>query len=185
MKRYGFLVSAMAVVALVFASLNVSSAGAEPEIRNYGPYHDGTSPDSGTCGNTWATDTFNRFFRVFTTPSAPGTYTVIEEFRAGSFVTNDGPSPGACDPDNPLGGTVAEGITGKMSGTLTIIVSNGLYDPDANPGPNSTTSTFISAVFGSDAVIDTPVFSFRYFTPQNGSWINASTGNSGDITGTP
>ena len=175
----------MAVVALVFASLTVSSAGTGPDMRNYGPFHAGTSPDSGTCGNDWATDTFNRYFRVSTTPNPNGTYTVSEEYRAGSFVTIAGSSPGACDSNGTPGGTVGAGITGKMSGTLTIIVTGGTYNAEANPGPDSTTSSFISDVFGSGATIGTPVFSFGYSTPHNGSWINANTGNSGDITGTP
>jgi len=185
MKRYGFLVSTMAVVALVFASLTVSPAAAGPEIRNYGPYHDGVSADSGTCGNTWATDTFNRYFRVFITPSPSGTYNVTEEFRAGAFETIAGHSPGACESGTDSGATVGDGVKGKFSGTLTIVVSNGTYNPDAKPGPGTTAASFVFEVFGSSATFDTPAFSFEYSTKNNGSWTNSSAGNSGDITGNP
>ena len=183
MKRYSFLVSAMAVVALVFASLTVSSAGAAPGMRNYGPFQS-VSPDSGTCGNNWATDTFNRFFRVSTTPNTNGTYNVTEEYRAGSFETIAGSSPAACELGPDSGATVGDGIKGKFSGTLTIIVSGGTYNADAKPGPGTTTASFVSDVFGTAATYDTPAFSFEYSTKNNGSWTNSSAGNSGDISGT-
>ena len=183
MKRYSFLVSAMAVVALLFASLTVSSAGAAPGMRNYGPFHS-VSPDSGTCGNNWATDTFNRFFRVSTVQNPNGTYNVTEEYRAGSFETIAGSSPGACESGSDSGATVGDGIKGKFSGTLTIIVSGGTYNADAKPGPGTTTASFVSDVFGTAATYDTPAFSFEYSTKNNGNWTNSSAGNSGDITGT-
>src|SRR5687768_13737919 len=41
--------------------------------QHYGPYPSG-SPDSGTCGNDWAEDTFDRHFTVRTNPD--GTFTV-------------------------------------------------------------------------------------------------------------
>lgn len=185
MKRYGFLVSAMAVVALVFASLTVSSVGAAPDMRNYGPFHGAVSPDSGTCGNNWATDTFNRYFRVSTTQNTNGTYNVTEEYRAGTFETITGSSPGACESGSNSGATVADGVRGKFSGTLTIIVTGGTYNADAKPGPGTTTASFVSDVFGLTATYDTPAFSFEYSTKNNGSWTNSSAGNSGDITSTP
>ena len=55
--------------------------------QHYGPYTS-TSPDSSTCGNDWAEDTFDRDFTVRGT-------TVVEQFKNGSFVTMAGPSPGA------------------------------------------------------------------------------------------
>src|SRR5687768_12050823 len=42
--------------------------------QHYGPYSSG-SPDSGTCGNNWAQDTFNRHFTV--KHNHDGTFTVI------------------------------------------------------------------------------------------------------------
>ncbi|MGH9882221.1 MAG: hypothetical protein ACRD6N_12365, partial [Pyrinomonadaceae bacterium] len=53
----------------------VTIMGAVQNSRHYGPFAS-TSPDSGTCGNSWATDTFDRHFHVTTTPNEDGTYTV-------------------------------------------------------------------------------------------------------------
>src|SRR5690349_20454771 len=81
--------------------------------QHYGPYPSG-SPDSGTCGNNWAEDTFDRDFTVRT--NAAGT-TVVEQFKNGSFVTDAGPSPGACDTTDGYGpGTLQAGHTGSMHG---------------------------------------------------------------------
>ncbi|MEP6910870.1 MAG: hypothetical protein ABI896_10635, partial [Actinomycetota bacterium] len=62
--------------------------------EHYGPYASG-SPDSGTCGNDWAQDTFDRDFTVRS--NNDGTYTVVQQFKNGSFVTDLGPSTGSCD----------------------------------------------------------------------------------------
>src|SRR5438874_9566702 len=62
--------------------------------QHYGPYSSG-SPDSGTCGNDWAEDTFDRHFIVRT--ALDGTIMVVEQFKNGSFMTYAGASPGACD----------------------------------------------------------------------------------------
>ena len=59
------------------ALLGGEHAAGAPEVRQYGPFHS-TSPDSGTCGNSWATDTFDRFFRVQPSPNADGTFSVTE-----------------------------------------------------------------------------------------------------------
>jgi hypothetical protein len=83
---------------LSVANLTTVLAPAGPLTTNgtqhYGPYPS-TSPDSGTCGNDWAQDTFDGHFTV--RPNGDGTYTVVEEFKNGSFVTNAGASPGACE----------------------------------------------------------------------------------------
>ena|SRR2546429_8178886 len=85
-------VSAMLIAAVVFATFSLAG----PAVRQYGPFAS-TSPDSGTCGPDWANDTFDRHFKANTTRNPDGTYTVIEEFKKGSFITFAGPSPGACD----------------------------------------------------------------------------------------
>src|SRR2546425_12841435 len=46
--------------------------------QHYGPYASG-STDSGTCGNDWANDLFNRFFTVFT--RSDGSIVVVEQFK--------------------------------------------------------------------------------------------------------
>lgn len=149
--------------------------------RNYGPFHSG-STDSGTCGNDWANDTYDRYFHVDSTPNANGTYTVTEDFRNGSFVTIAGASPGSCGNGN--GNLVNGGIQGHFQGTFTVIVSNGTYNPNANTSGVQTTTDFVHAVFGAGATYDVPTFNFNYNAGRNGEWKNASAdrgGNHGDI----
>ena len=179
-------------IALAFCTvLALSVAGASPAAAasvRYGPFASG-SPDSGTCGNDWAVDTFDRTFTASTTPNANGTYNVREDFTRGSFVTAAGPSPQACDANRPTGGTVGPGITGRMAGTFSIVVTGGTYNSAAvctlaNCG---TTAGFIATVYGPTATYDVPTFFFGYITRCNGWWINASAnlgGNRGDISGT-
>jgi hypothetical protein len=173
------------LIALAFTLLCINLALGAPEVRHYGPFPS-TSPDSGTCGNDWAEDSFDRHFRVNTSPGPNGTFTVTEEFKNGTFVTNAGPSPGGCD-TNP-GGTVAAGVTGKLEGSFVIVVSGGTFDRNATCPSGCTTAGFITAVFGSSATYDIPTFLFHYSTGHNGEWKNASAdrgGNHGDITGAP
>src|SRR6266571_4210906 len=86
--------------------------------QHYGPYSS-TSTDSGTCGNDWATDTFNRHFTVFMNRLS-GAILVVEQFKNGNFVTMAGQSPGACEPPPPTGGTVDAGATGSLHGYFII-----------------------------------------------------------------
>jgi hypothetical protein len=121
--------------------------------QHYGPYASG-SPDSGTCGNDWAEDTFDRDFTVRT--DHDGTTTIVEQFKNGSFVTNPGtnPSPGACDTTDGYGpGTVNGGHTGSMHGYF--IISNVGTQTDFSPfcnavamtNDNCTTATFVNTHF--------------------------------------
>ena len=180
----------LATLLLLAAFVVAAISGPTPRI--YGPFASG-STDSGTCGADWATDTFDRFFHVMTTPNADATYTVIEQFKRGTFTTLAAPSPGACDPRGIAGGTVPAGLTGEFQGKFTIIVSNGSYNPNADcysvtPSPCNTTAGFVHTVFGSSATYEVPSFLFNYNAGPNGDWKNASAdkgGNEGDITGTP
>src|SRR5712692_2998047 len=93
------------------------SSSSGTSTQHYGPYASG-SPDSGTCRNFWADDTYNRHFTVFQDKN-DGSLLVVEQFKDGSFVTTAGPSPGACDPANTPG-TVAAGITGTLHGYFVV-----------------------------------------------------------------
>src|SRR5438445_6393132 len=89
--------------------------------QHYGPYASG-STDSGTCGNDWANDLFNRHFTVFTFGT---TFTIVEQFKDGSFTTpaSDSPptnfSPGACQ-SGPPAGIVNPRIIGTLHGYFVI-----------------------------------------------------------------
>jgi hypothetical protein len=147
--------------------LDPSSGGA----THYGPYPS-NSPDSGTCGNDWATDTFDRHFTV--KHNADGTFTVIQQFKNGSFVTNVGFSPGACDLDEPdnTGGVVNNGIKGSMDGYFIIPLPTGTMQTSTDsscvagmPLAPCTTTDFINSHFTPacyPATCPVTTFFFRY-----------------------
>lgn len=158
--------------------------------QHYGPYTT-TSPDSGTCGNDWAEDTFDRYFTV--RPNGD----VVEQFKDGSFVTTGDFSPGACE-TNP-GGMVREGVIGGMHGYF--VISN--VGPQTSPSPfcdavsntnaNCTTATFINTHFAPCYPVACPVttYFFHYASGDQGlifhEWKNASPdrgGDNGDIANT-
>ncbi len=161
--------------------------------QHYGPYPS-DSPDSGTCGNDWAQDTFDRHFTVKS--NHDGTFTVIEQFKDGSFTTLAGPSPGACETN--FGGMVDAGVVGSMHGYFIIPLPSGTTqtstdshcDATAMSNTGCTTTTFINTHFTPCYSATCPVttFFFHYNAVDQGlvkhEWKNASSdrgGNSGDI----
>lgn len=120
--------------------------------QHFGPYAS-TSPDSGTCGNDWAEDTFDRVFTVHSNPD--GSFTVVEQFKNGSFVTNGGPSPGGCETNT--GGTVVAGVTGSMHGYFDISIPAGETETSSSP--------FCNAAISTNANCDTATFINTHFTP--------------------
>ena len=100
-----------------------------------------TGPDSGTCGNSWATDMYDSTYRV--DPNGGGSFTVVK-IVTGTFTTNAGPSPAACangsaSPGN--GKTVNGGDTGTFFGTESWTV--------ASPGPGKAADFLPTASCGS------------------------------------
>jgi hypothetical protein len=164
--------------------------------QHYGPYTS-TSPDSGSCGNDWATDTFDRDFTVRTNPD--GTFTVVQQFKNGSFVTMAGPSPGSCDTtDGSPPGTLAAGKTGSMHGYFIIPLPPGTTQTSTdascvsgNPSAPCTTTGFINSHFTPacyPATCPVTTFFFHYAAGDQSlverEWKNASPdrgGNHGDI----
>jgi hypothetical protein len=128
--------------------------------QHYGSYPS-TSPDSGTCGNDWAEDTFDRDFTVRS--NGDGTFTVVEQFKNGSFATTGGASPGACE-TNP-GGTVLAGVTGSMHGYFVI----------SNVGTQTSTSPYCDAAASTNADCTTATFVDTHFAPCYGTTCNVTT----------
>jgi hypothetical protein len=181
----------------LFSTMDLSTVldptGTTP-TQHYGPYAGG-SPDSGTCGNNWATDTFNRDFTARS--NGNGTYTVVEQFKKGNFVTNTGPSPAACDTTYANHGTTVNGgVTGSMHGYF--IVSNVMTQTSSSPycdavnmtNADCTTATFINTHFTPCYPVTCTVTTFfDHYAAGDQSltyneWKNASTdrgGNHGDI----
>jgi hypothetical protein len=189
-----------AVLLVVSAIVTCGLAGVHPVLANgsghhFGPFATTNDPDSGTCGNNWASDNFKRDFNV--TDNGDGTFTVEEQFVDGQFTTVDGLSPGACETTTDHGATITAGVVGHFHGILVGTVTDGTLNPDGcTPSTCNTTSGFVAAVFGPGATyscISGPgscSFSFEYEAPASGllfkHWHNASPdlgGNSGDIAG--
>jgi hypothetical protein len=188
----------------VFATADLSlllSGPGSPATQHYGGYPS-TSPDSGTCGNDWAEDTFERHFTVRANPDGE-TFTVVQQFRQGSFVTNEGLSPGSCDfTDGSPPGTVNEGVTGNMHGYFIIsnVGTQTSWSPycDAIAGNNTdcTTTKFIDThftpcYFAGTGTCPVTTFAFHFAAGDQGlvehEWKNASDdrgGNHGDIRST-
>jgi hypothetical protein len=156
--------------------------------QHYGPFPS-SSPDSSTCGNDWAQDTFDRHFTVRT---SPGMISIVEQFKNGSFVTAAGASPGGCDTN--VGGTITAGKTGSMHGyfVITGAASQTSNDEHCNAmtmsNANCTTTTFLSTHFVCVPFCDVTTFFFHYAAGDQSlalhEWKNASCdrgGNDGDI----
>lgn len=174
--------------ALISHVSNPAQAAGGNKTYRYGPIHTTGDPDSGTCGNNWATDSFDRIFIVHS--SNP--YTFQENFVNGHFVTMAGASPGACyiyPPPAGNGNTVGDGVTGNFHGYYyNVVVTGGTFNPKAKCTQTTcnTTAGFCTTVYGPTAVCTVNSFDFDYFTGENGGWHNASPdygGNRGDITG--
>ena len=168
--------------------------------QHYGPYASSTT-DSGTCGNDWATDTFQRHFTIF---NRAGSVVIVEQFKEATFTTFAGPSPGACQPP-PSGGMLAAGVTGGFRGYFIVPVPTGITQSSTNPNCDAITgmsppaepcftSTFINSHFDTcfyPTVCQVTTFLFNYDAADQGlierHWKNASTdrgGNLGDIRST-
>jgi len=170
----------------------LSTPGANA-TQHYGPYPS-TSPDSGTCGNFWAMDTFDRHFTVKS--NHDGTFTVVQQFKRGSFETDPGASPGSCQTDDGSPpGTVDDGVTGSMHGYFIIgpVGKQTSDDPSCvagSPSTPCTTAGFINSHFDFCYPVTCTVttFAFHYSAGDQGlvehEWKNASAdrgGNHGDI----
>jgi len=116
--------------------------------KKFGPY-DVVTDDNGTCGNAWAVDTEKRTFRVH--KNHDGSYTVVR-FDRGTFLTNAGQSPGACDTKGRHGSTVVAGVKGWFHGFLAGKVTGGTFDPNATCTTDcGLTDVWIATHFGAGA----------------------------------
>ncbi len=177
---------AATVALLLSTALLPVSADENHDNNRFGPYPS-TSPDGGSCGQPWATDTFDRVFTVndgnnndgnhqnngqqegnnpFPVPTPAGTFRVREDFIHGKFVTTGPVSPGACETTDTHHGTVVlPGIQGKFGGFLEGNVTGGTYNPNGcsvAPTTCNTTAGFIATTFGPTAVYAIDKFDFKY-----------------------
>ncbi len=173
---------AIAAVAAMTVALAMTASAWGASAQHFGPYAS-NSPDEGTCGNTWAQDTFNRDYTVKIKPQN-GAYSVVEQFKQGTFETLAGQSPAACESDP--GGTLSGTVKGKMQGSFSIVVKGGTFNSSATCSALCYTAEFVADFFGGSATYEVTSYDLHYNAKKHGDWKNASAdkgGNSGDITG--
>ena len=144
--------------------------------------------DSAVGGTYWALDNVTRQIQVWQTGSDTFCATVRYE---GSFTTFAGPSPNGT-------GTVSADVTGTIHGGYTATFEGTLssHPEFATHGNIGTTDyrcdssgncpgyvDWVGAYFPGYTGFAQPWWGWIYRTPQNGTWVNAVSGNSGDITG--
>jgi Collagen triple helix repeat (20 copies) len=162
-----------------------------------------TGPDSGTCGNDWATDVYNATFQV--EPQVDGSFTIVKLVQ-GTFTTIAGQSPAACGTGGTSTNTVSAGVTGTFYGSETwTVASPGTgesadFDPFAtcssacspntagtsNSSDHAQNQAFLDAFFpgATPPQFDTN-YDFVYDAGSHGHWTDSNTpqNNQGDITG--
>ncbi len=171
------------------ASIVLAAPGKGPPITA-GPVAIVGADDIGTCNNSWAQDSFNKFYTL--TTNRDGTYDLQVNYKDGTFVTNAGISPGACENGSNNGNTVAAGVTGRMHQEFNIPLT-ATTSPNQNPncGTNNalcpSANSFLDAVFGAHNYTRSPYsFTGHYEAGRNGTWFDTSENypfnDRGDIT---
>ncbi len=142
----GLLVGVFALAAAGLASGGPSQGFGKK--HKFGPY-DVVTDDHGSCGNAWAVDTEKRSFTV--KRNRDGSFRLTRRDR-GTFLTNAGKSPGACETKGKHGATVNAAVKGKFFGYLRGTVKGGTFNPDATcPADCGFTDVWIATFFGPSA----------------------------------
>jgi hypothetical protein len=197
MRRFGAAVLASLTLALAFGSTALASYGGS---QLSGSACSGkqvinvtekvvNDADSAVGGTFWALDSFTRQIQVSQVSATSFCATVSYE---GGFVTFAGNSPsGAGEVSAGIKGTMSGGYVATFDGTMLASPawktkgSVGTVDYQCDQLDNCPGYVdWVAQFFGPGYTnFDQPYWGWEYKTAKNGSWINASAGNSGDITG--
>jgi hypothetical protein len=175
-KRW--ILPGLLVAALALATTGLADPGhgkgkgqGHGKKSTFGPY-DVVTDDHGTCGNAWAVDTEKRSFKVKRNHDGSVTLT---RYDRGTFLTNSGQSPGACETKGKHGATVLAGVDGKFHGFLRGRITGGTFDPNATcPANCGFTDVWIATFFGPSATFscfdnsEACRFSFEYHARRQG-----------------
>jgi hypothetical protein len=146
-----------------------------------------TGPDSSVCGGNWANDDYTRTLQFI--PQDDGTIQVVRYYD-GTFTTIAGVSqpnpPGGCPGTLQTGG-----VTGTIKGFDVVVVTGGVFTPNATCSDPCTTTAMLAAFFPADggpAATSTvnSGWEYQYDAGANGFWVNRSAargGNIGNIAG--
>ena len=168
--------------------INASQCNAAGKMVINVVQHITNDADSGVAGNAWAFDDFNRTIQVW---QSGNSFCAVVKYH-GSFTTVAGTSPAGAS-------TVSAGVKGTFEGGYQSTVftgtlkSNPAFDTRGNIGDfNYACDTsfncpgaidWTTVYFDSTSGFDLAWWGWVYHAGNNGSWVNAISGNSGDITG--
>lgn len=143
--------------------------------------------DSGQAGNYWAFDNLTRQIQVWNSTTT-GQYCVVVRYQGNFSAVAGQTSPGG---SNTLSGTESGPFEGGYNGTLTgSLLSTPLWTTKGSvgtvdyqcdilgncPGYVDWTTQYFSA-----PALNLDFWGWIYHGGNNGTWVNASTGTSGDI----
>lgn len=174
-------------IALASSAKPVSSQCSGKLIINV-TYKIENSIDSGEAGNYWAYDYINRHIQVRQIDEGVYCAEVMDE---GYFITIAGRSPGDTS-------DISEGIKGRIIGGYVMTINGelnpealydyfgniGKFDYQCHPenGVCDDLFNWISAYFDPGYTYSYVQWGWTYRAGKNGTWVNSSEGNSGDIT---
>lgn len=168
------------------SQLNSSQCGSGPLVINV-VQKVTNDADSAVGGTYWALDDITRQIQVWQTDTNTFCATVQYE---GSFTTFAGDSPQDT-------GTVAADITGTIHGGYTATFEGTLASSPADKTHGNIGTVdyrcdqtgncqgyvdWVGVYFPGYTNFTQPWWGWIYRTPHNGTWVNAVSGNSGDIT---
>ena len=137
--------------------------------------------DSGVAGNNWAVDNYNKHIQIW--QLGDGSFCAIGRYM-GDFVTMTGRSPGnGSEISSGITGTFEGGWRGTISGALLASPAFktkgniGTFDYELGVAPLNVLATYFEPGYGFTYAF----WGWIYNAGDNGKWINADTGNSGDI----
>ena len=139
--------------------------------------------DSGEDGNNWATDEMHRQIKI--TETSAGVYDVVVSdngrFTTGNNELTPGGSDGGATFSSPVDGTVKGGFHTTVHAAAHFATFAGL--PHGYSGSEVSTSAMIEELFTGPS----PMSGFEdwgwTYKSHGQTWVNAETGNSGNITG--
>lgn len=176
---FGAVVAALVAVALV--ALSQSASADQPVPTCAAPslsytVHDVHRPDSGQAGNIWANDVFTR---KITGTCTNGVW-LLEYSDNGKFYT----IPGQISPGSHAVALPAKQIVGKMSGGANATVTtNAAPHAPVKPADGWPETTKWMGLIFDEYQGDLTQWSWTYQSPCcSEKWVNAFSGNYGDIT---
>jgi hypothetical protein len=167
--------------------LNAAACGGTPIIQvNETVLNDA---DSGFGGNAWAFDNYTRHIKVF--QLSDGSFCATTHYE-GSFTTNAGVSPSGTSTVSAgiagafIGGYRATQFTGTLLASPAAKTHGNIGTFDYMCDPTFTCPGFVdwtTLYFSTTSGFNLDWWGWIYHGGSNGTWVNAVSGSTGDITG--